>query len=68
MLHTLCDKFDKIYGIIYTKNTSSDRGNLNTSKVCRLNADYQVMPDSLFFAKNSYYGIMVFLTIYSILY
>lgn len=31
MLHTLCDKFDKIYGIIYTKNTSSDRGNLKTS-------------------------------------
>ena len=53
MLHTLCDKFDKIYGIIYTKNTSSDRGNLKTSKVCRLNADYQVMPDSLFFEKNS---------------
>ena len=55
MLHTLCDKFDKIYGIIYTKNTSSDRGNLNTSyfEVVRLNADYQVMPDSLFFEKNS---------------
>ena len=38
MLHTLCDKFDKIYGIIYTKNTSSDRGNLKTYKVNRFSS------------------------------
>ena len=27
---------DFIKKVIYTKNTSSDRGNLKTSKVCRL--------------------------------
>lgn len=50
MLHTLCDKFDKIYGIIYTKNTSSDRGNLKTSKVCRLKPGRLAWANRLFFA------------------
>lgn len=53
MLHTLCDKFDKIYGIIYTKNTSSDRGNLKTSyfEVDRFVTGYPVLLGSPFFVK-----------------
>ena len=37
MLHTLCDKFDKIYGIIYNKDTCRDTGDLNCS--IRVNKD-----------------------------
>ena len=36
MLHTLCDKFDKIYGIIYNKNTLSNGRNLfNPNRLIR---------------------------------
>lgn len=63
MLNTLCDKFDKIYGIIYNKNTSSDRGNLiNLHGLIKIDRVIQFLLGDLFFVKKYLTSIFSYLT------